>query len=293
MTRYLLDHPWSIDSALDARSAGFRVLLNFEDLIRRRRLPFGSLVRFLEQQEFDDAKQRLGRHTWAAAILRFSHHLIRNRDGDIRATPIPEPNPPLSNCWKRALRDELEHPENWRNPQIIFPKVRQSAWPTTDEIEINCEDRKGAIFRVFAPLEGYESHKYAIPDLDPWCHLQWLYQPDQNGHNNYPCRLPRPPVLEGVSVQDLFHRLPEARAIGWQVSGRYYFVPPDNYRAEQISAHRWRSGNAFEQKKARGWKGPSPIDYLGQIWRWDRGERHWDVQLNGEYIRISHEGRRL
>jgi hypothetical protein len=149
MIRLLLDHPWPIDKALDERSEGFQVLLEFEKLANSLKLPPGSLARFIEQQDYEKAMQQIrGKSSGATGVRRFAYNLIRHNDSMVRATPIPEPNLPNlppSECWKYALRDELENLNDWRNPQIIFPKIRQSAWPDTDEIEIKCEDRDGAI----------------------------------------------------------------------------------------------------------------------------------------------------
>ncbi|HUX65647.1 MAG TPA: hypothetical protein VMV42_00735 [archaeon] len=294
MTRLLLDHPWPIDSALDASSDAHNVLLDFHKFVTRHRLPSESIVRFIVQQDYDDALQRIkGRTAGATAIRRFTHHLIRNDDRKIGATPkIAESIPPLSDCWKHALRDELDHLENWRNPQILFPEKRRSVWPT-DEVSIKCDDRDVEVSRVVASLEEYESHKYAVPDNDPWSHLWWLHRPTQDVDDIHPCRLPRPPVLESVIIENLNDMLPVARSIGWKVNDRYYFVPPESFKAE-IEKSKWRRGEGFEQKKKHGWKGPSLVDYQGQIWCWDLAERHWDVQLKkGNYIRISHDGRQL
>ncbi len=297
MTRLLLDHPWPIDAALDARSDGFQVLLKFDELIRRRDLPLPvSPVPFVEAQEYYEALQRLrGRSASAATVRRFSYHLIRNGDSVIRATPIPEPNPPLSDCWKRALRDELEYLENWRNPQIIFPEKRRADWPqNTSEVPIQCEDREGTVSRVLASLEEYDSHPFAVPDMDPWRHLEWLKRPEPSARIDHPCRLPKPPILEGVPVEQLFQRLGAARAAGWNVNGRYYFIPPANCRPELVAKPDWRKGHAFELKTKDTKKGKKtgPIDWEGRVWAWDMvAKRHWDVQLpDGTHMNISHNG---
>jgi len=295
MTRLLLDHPWPPDAALNARteSEGLGVLLKFEKLVMRQGLSSLSLVRFIEQQEYDSALQQLkGKSSAAANVRRFAYHLIRYSNSVIRATPILEPNPTLSDCWKRALRDELEHLENWRNPQIIFPEVRRPAWQAADEIEIKCEDRKGTVYRVLASLEKYDSHPFAVPDLDPWRHLDRLFPPELGHPNNKPCWLPKPPILDQVPVEQLSERLEEARKQGWQIKGKYYYIPRADCFPEQIEKPEWRSGYVFKREKVPGWKGPCPIDYNGVTWRWDRGERHWDVQLSPR-IKINYDGLKL
>lgn len=293
MTRLLLDHPWPLDATLNARTDGFQVLLKFADLLRRQSLPFESIVPFVEQQEYYDAIQQLtGRTSAAAAVRRFSRHFIRYSDCIIRAIPVPEPNPALNDCWKRALRDELDHPENWRNPQIVFPEKRRTVWPDTAEVTIQCEDREETDFRVLASLENFESHQFAVADLDPWCHLEQLCSPQPGAKNNKPCRLPRPPILDQAPVEQLSERLEEARRQGWHVNEKYYYIPPADCFPEQITKLKWRSGYAFPREKVPGWKGPCPIDYNGVTWRWDRKERHWDVQLS-PYISINYDGIKL
>lgn len=301
MTRLLLDHPWPIDAALDARSEGFQVLLVFEKLLRRRCLPQGTLVRFVEQHGYYDSLEKLkgNKSSGAAAVRRLAYYLIRNGESVIQAMPVPEPKS-LSICWKRALRDELETLENWRNPQIIYPKIRESAWPNTDEIEIKCEDRESTITRVLTSLEEYESHKYAIPDMDPWRHLEWLKRPQPGARVNYPCRLPKPPILEDVSIEQLPEMLVEARRIGWKVKDDlrdnyyYYFIPPEDFNPASVDQHVWRKGSAFRQdtKDTRKGKKTGPVDYEGRIWSFDiHEERHWDVQLpDGGKLDISHDG---
>lgn len=289
MTSLLLDHPWPLEETLNARSCGFQVLLEFEKFVRKKCL---TPTRFIEQQEYENAKQRLGKSHVAAQILRFSNHLIRYSESVISATPNPEPNPPLSDYWKRALRDELDHLENWRNPQIIFPEVRRSAWPATDEIEIKCEDRIDTVSQVLASLEKYNAHPFAVPDLDPWRHLEGLFPPVPGHPNNKPCWLPKPPILDQVPVEQLTVRLEEARRQGWKIKDKYYYIPPANCFPDQIKKQKWRSGYVFKRVKVLGWKGPCLIDCNGVTWCWDSGERHWDVQLT-THIRINYDGLKL
>lgn len=291
MTRLLLDHPWPLDQALCARSEAFKVLLEFKELVRKSGL---APVRFVQQIEFDNAKLALGKSHAAAQILQFSYNLIRHEGNVIPATPEPEPIPPLSDFWKSALNDELGDMEDWRNPQIVVPEKRRAVWPNTAEVSIQSEDHPGTPpqDRVLVTLERYESHSFAVSDIDPWRHLEWLYPPEQGVANKNPCRLPRPPILNGVPLEELFEMLVNARRDSWKVNGNYYFIPSADWRPDQIAKPEWRSGYAFTREKVPGWKGPCPIDYKGQTWRWDRGERHWDVQVKPR-IRVRYDGLEL
>jgi len=299
MTHLLLDHPWPLNAALNAISEteGRGVLLKFEKLITRLKQVDDSIspVRFIEQQEYDSMLQQLkGKTSAAANVRRFAYYLIRHNNSTNQATPFPEPKtkPPLSDCWKRALRDELDNLENWRNPQIIFPEVRRTAWPDTDEIEIKREDQKDVVFRVIASLEKYDLHPFAAPDIDPWRHLDRLYPPEPGHPNNKPCWLPKPPILNHVPVEQLTEHLEVARKLGWQINDKYYYIPRSTCLPDQIKKHEWRNGYVFEREKVSGWKGPCLVDYNGVTWRWDSGERHWDVQLTPR-IRINYDGLKI
>lgn len=298
MTRLLLDHPWPIGAVADETSDGFRVLEQFKRLVERYKL---SPVPFVEQQDLDDAIQRLNTHTSGrGTIYRFAMQCVRRIESTATATPIPVLNPPLSANWKRALRDELEDYINWRSPQIVVPEKRRSVWPNVDEIAIQYEGQSGLATeqRVLVSLgsEYYETHPFAVPDVDPWRHLEWLHRPSpETRDEGKPCRLPRPPILKGVLLEQLATRLHEASQQGWMVGGRYFFIPPNSFQPEQVAKHTWRKGQAFQRemtKNGRGpERGPGPIDYIGQIWVWDNNERHWDVQLlDGGYVRVNHEG---
>jgi hypothetical protein len=114
------------------------------------------------------------------------------------------------------------------------------------------------------------------------------------GHFFY-CRLPRPPSLAGVRLTDLGPALPPARAIGWQVNGRYYFVPPQGWNPNNRTKTQWRNGRAFEFNDLATPVGVlnGPEDSEGRIWAWDKTHGHWDVQHHGTYTRVNHEGREL
>ena len=297
MTRLLLDFPWAIDEGLGHDPIPYKVILDFLNLLEKTGLGAVPFIEDAEQAIFWNAlKNRKGLGSTFGPVIKLLYHCKREEGGIRRARPLTEPtNPILRDSWKRALRDELETLENWRNPQIIFPGVRESAWqPAADEIEIVCEDREGTITRVLASLEKYESHKYATSDIDPWRNLEWLKQPKLGARVNYPCRLPKPPILKDVSIEQLPEMLAEARRIGWKVEGNYYFIPPEDFNPALVDQHDWRKGSAFKQntKDTKKGKKTGPIDYEGRIWSFDiHEERHWDVQLpDGHKLDISHDG---
>lgn len=289
MTRLLLDYPWTVSEGLGPDSAAYKAILDFLDLLSRADLKPVPFIGHEECNIFWDAlKERKGQSRFTP-VIRFLHHCTRETGGICMARPVPELSK-LRDSWKCALRDELEHLEDWRNPQIIFPEARRSAWPATDEIEIKCEDRKDIVTRLLASLEKYDSHPLVVSDLDPWRHLDRLFPPEPGHPNNKPCWLPRPPILDLVPVDQLSEKLEEARKQGWIIDGKYYYIPSAACLPEQIEKPKWRSGYVFEREKVPGWKGPCPIDYNGVTWRWDQGHRHWDLQVKPKHISVSHTG---
>jgi hypothetical protein len=295
MTGLLLDHPWQLDEALDPASDGFRVLEQFVALVRDTRL---DVVPFVSRNEYDEMWQRIeyGRfaHTRAyASLVSFAEHLVRADPPTPLATPIPEP-PQLTPCWKHALRQSMGDLQDWRNPQIIVGAKRQAAWPATREVAVQIEDADGADLqhRVLAHLESYHAHPFTLADLDPW-DLTNMYPPVPEADRQHPCRLPRPPNIRGVPWDRLGEGLVDARAVGWQVSGRHYFIPPEDWPLQAVSKVTWRSGRTFRYVRVLQRYQAGPIDYAGRVWLWDRAERHWDVQERNGYLRISHTGERL
>ncbi len=295
MTGLLLDHPWRLDETLDPVSDGFRVLEQFVNLVRDTRL---DVVPFVSRGEYDEMWQRIEYGRFArtrayASLVSFAEHLVRADPPTPLATPVPEPAQ-LTPCWKRGLREAMGDLRDWRTPQIIVAEKRQPAWPGTQEVAIQIENADGADLqhRVLARLESYSSHPFTAADLDPW-DLSRIHPPLPETGRQHPCRLPRPPSLLRVPWQTLSERLGEARATGWRVSGRYYFIPPEDWQVEEVSKTTWRSGRAFRYQRGPQRDQPGPVDYAGRVWVWDRAERHWDVQEPGGYIRISHTGERL
>jgi hypothetical protein len=294
--RLLLDYPWDLDAARGSDPVPQKAIQDFLDLLSRTGL---DPVPFIDHQACEDLFNNIQQHksgrNFHQLLSRFLNQCIRDVGSTCRAAPDPGPMD-LRDSWKSALREELGNHANWRNPHIVVPESRLTEWePHENEIAIRCEEcddqpASGPHHRVLAVLERYELHPFAVPDIDPWCHLEWLYPPDIA--NKQPCRLPRPPILDRIPIEELVGSLTNVRRDGWEINGRYYFIPPDNWRPEQITKAKWRAGYAFDREKVVGWKGPCPIDYNGVTWRWDRGERHWDVQTE-PYISVSHTGELL
>jgi hypothetical protein len=287
MSRALLDFPWPVKEAFDPRSACFGALFKFQQLTQRFHL---TPVPFLSQQELDAVGQGMWRHSGAAAILRFINHCVRHSAGAIIAKPMPEPDPPLDRNWKQALREELEE-DDWRRPQIVVSATRTDHWPHSNEISIVCEDRAEKTYsRVLVRLDEYVRHPFAITDFDPWLNPQHHHPPGANPRTMHPCVLPRPLEVSGVSLVNLAGALEEARRLGWKRGAKYCFIPPTGYDPAAIDQQQWRKGRGFEWKRLTS-NLAGPIDYKGQVWAWDSGERHWDVQLvGGGYMTISHDG---
>jgi hypothetical protein len=292
MTRALLDHPWALEEVMNARSPAYSVLLDFERLVRRYGL---AVVPFVVQEARTMALQRLrGRTTAAANARRFFEHCVRLTDEGPLATPLTETELGLSTTWRQALRAELRDPDDWRIPQIIVPRTRSDAWPNGHEVQVRCEDSPDAKLRpkVLARLDHYDEHPFAESDLDPWACLEKIYRPEPGTRIHHPCVLPKPPILREIPARPLTEALTHARALGWTQNGRYYYIPPPDHDINAVTKEQWRKGRAFPWEDRPGLTGPRLLDTNGIIWVWDRGERHWDVQLP-DYISVSHDGRKL
>lgn len=295
MTRLLLDYPWKLAEAL-RDPAPSSALRDFVNLLRRTGL---RPVRFVDYEE-ENALQtqvaglRAGNNRWQP-LMQFLHECRRSAGSNCRATPDPEP-PLLRDSWKCALRDELiGQPDNWRSPQIIAPRGRRTDdWPPGDEINIRCErcgeePASGPHQRVLAVLEEYESHRFSSSDVDPW-NLRRLY-PTNPGAPERLCCLPKPPMPDPVTLETLNDRLAEARDRGSRLNGKYYFIPPVDWRWEATNKSQWRQGHAFPRKHSVERNQVGYCDYEGKIWIWHNGERHWDVQHGGAaYDSVNHLG---
>jgi hypothetical protein len=291
MTRALLDHPWALDEGLQAGSAAFDVLRQFDELVRQYNL---TPAPFVEPEDYHQFLQRLNARPGGprvAAIRRFARQLVRHNPG--MATAAPRPEPPLTDAWKRALRAELDNAADWRVPQIVFPSTRAQVWPNTPEVEIIRAGSTEPDIRVLVNLGGYEAHRYAIADADPWRSQEWLHAPMPMARINHPCRLPRPPALAVVTLDGIAELLQGVCRQGWEVGRLYYFIPPPTFDPNGVTKDRWRNGRAFAFMRTPDKQRQGPLDCEGRIWVWDGAERHWDVQMREGYARISHDGRPL
>lgn len=295
----LLDHPWPVHEGLEESSPAWGVLLKYADRIREHGL---TPVPFLTEQQrlqlieaISSRPEGMGAN--GAAILRFAENLVRRAERTDEATPQCNPAPALSIEWKRALRDALDEPANWRDPHIVVPESRQSVWPHAHEVAIQCSDRPEAPpeIRCLVRIDDYQRHPFALTDLDAWQHLLHRNAPkSENPRIQHPCILPRPRLLSGVALENLADRLPGACRAGWCVADRYYFIPAPDYAPMLVAKAHWREGRAFpvDRGARRHWFGP--VDYAKRVWEWDINERHWDVQIPGNgYLKISHDGRVL
>lgn len=306
MTKLLLYFPWELHEALDDSDLEFAIR-NFFRLLENEKLAAAGFIAagFIEEQQeaefWQRCKRRARRNT--SLFMRFIEHCRRPVGSVCRAVPNPGPSG-LQDSWKWGLRDQLNDLTDWRNPQIVVPESHRSDWPAGNEIDVYCEPcgnqcRSGPHPRVLAVLEDYESHPLAIGDADPWRCLEWIHPPGPGARIAHPCRLPRPPSLDQVPVEQLLKRLKDARRQGWKVDGRFYFIPPESFDPLSVDRRQWRNGDAFKHESASNGRGSGPIDYEGRIWIWHgesgghEGERHWDVQVNPGHKRISHDGRRL
>jgi len=295
MSALILDHPWGLDECLDPASPALGVLLRFNQLATKHDI---EMVRLITSEECEDLKlrvysRRVPRNDLTAWI-RVLHQLVRESPaGTFMAVPEPEP-PDLTPDWKIALRDALADLEDWRKPQVVVPRSRRGQWPKGTEVEIRCLDNQELALRVLVQLETYEDHDHSLSDFDPW-DLRHEHRPTPGARNQHECRLPKPPKLAKVPLEQLNDLLREVRSDGWKDrDGRYFFIPPQEWRAEDVDKRDWRSGRAFKREYAPRPRSSrkGPVDYNGLVWLWDEAERHWDVQLK-PHLRISHTGEHL
>lgn len=318
MALVLLDHPWPLTEALNPSNDAFDVLLSFDRLIKRliKQGKCISPVPFVDSQQYQEFWAEVEgddslRLTGPRFLTQIAAYLRSDADrGGSTACPEPEPTgPPLPPTWKKALRESMGDPRDWRNPQIVVATKRADSWsrrvPRPLEIEIKI-DGNYAGECVLASLEGYESHPFALSDFDPW-DLQRCHQTAAGGRlATYLCCLPKHPALNGVPLEQLPMKLEQLRRQGWQYrvgeGDRYCYIPSDGWDPTLSEKDDWRNGRTFPQSEAGGHRGRGPVDYDGRVWRWDlqEGKRHWDVQFpvknpedNPRYWVISHTGELL
>jgi len=276
---------------MNPASPAYNVLLDFDNLVRRHRL---AVVPFVDDEERSRVLQQLrGRTAGPTAVRRFIAQCVRPASDGPLATPVTGTELTLGATWRQALRAEMTDLNNWRAPQIVVPRKRSGDWPDAPEVEVRCEDSPDSLPqpKTLVRLDRYHEHPYAVSDLDPWACLEGLYKPEP-GARIYPCVLPKPPCLEGVTAELLAETVAHARALGWVQNDSYYYIPPLDHDLNAVTKEEWRKGRAFPWVSHDGFQGPRIRDTNGIVWIWDRSERHWDVQLPN-YIRVSHDGRRL
>jgi hypothetical protein len=289
MTQVILDYCLSMNDA-QPTSVIQQVLGSFTSLIQNERL---ELVKFLSPEEFRELER-----TFFPRLLFNKQKLfwlisdaVQWVGGLCEATPLNGPTD-LSTPWKRGLRDAIADPEDWRNPQIIFPAIRRAAWPAAaggSEVQIRLEacvesETTSVGGRLLVELERYADDHCARADSDPWDLRR--ANPGKN-----PCMLPKPAHLRHVNLADLRTFLPEAE---WQIGDNRYYLPPERWDPFSCTKEEWRRGHAFP----RGYKNGNYgwLDREGRVWCWDRSHvySHWDVQLDdGEYIRVTYDGKYL
>jgi hypothetical protein len=282
MTELLLDHPWRIDESPE----NGRIILRFDNLLKR----YGMVpVCFFSEAEWGIflQKRRLGNFS---AMIRAVYPLVRRYGGTARALPVAAPDD-LSDDWKAALRDSMRNLDDWRCPQIVVPEIRRALWPLGDEIgvEFAADNEQNAIDRILVALEGYEAHRYALSDGDPW-NLERVHPPS-NQRVTHPCRLPKPAELDKCPLNELGER---SKACIQDQGNYLYYLPSQGWSYRSVTKAQWRDhGHAFPYRSDAkphhsGW-----VDREGRIWEWDINERHWDVQTDKAYLRVSHTGRKL
>jgi hypothetical protein len=294
MPDVLLDFPWNLDAALDAYSPMLGVLRDFNTLVTRHARMLVP-VAFVAVEETARLWRQIGERRGSKAAFQhlriFLEHCARYEGGLCTATPIPGPRD-LRHPWRCALRDAATDSDDWRDPQIVVPRIRTQEWPDAEEVEIQfdpCDNHEALPprQRVLVVLESYESHRFAVSDFDPWD----LHR-HAPAHQAYPCLLPKPPGLQSLALTELAIHLGPIR--DWEIDRRYCFIPPKTWTPEQVSQADWRQGRGFPQKKCPHCGKAGPVDFKGEVWCWDEIEGHWDVQIAGpDYWSISHDGRFL
>lgn len=204
MTTLLFDYRWDLESVINDPDVTFAVI-GFIELLSRTDL---SAAPFIEEEQKSEMWSKCGPgpdvhwQAWVYLDL-FLRHCTRPAGNMCIAKPSTEP-PGLLDSWRRALRDQLWNPTDWRNPQIIVPRLLRENWPPGNEINVMCEPcgnkpATGPYQRVLAVLEEYEKHPFALLDLDdPWSRLKSKYCPTLEARNDHPCVLPKPPILNPV-----------------------------------------------------------------------------------------------
>ena len=197
----------------------------------------------------------------------------------------------LTGLWKRSLRDILSSDEDWRVPQILVCAERRSRWPQAQLIGIHADACSGqsAVSRrsvSLVQLGAYDVHPHAHADRDPW-DLRLRHPVQSPGQN--PCFLPKTPSCHYLKLTDLCATLETCSV---RESGRWFYIPPNNWSPFLSSVDEWRRGYVFPRGQIGQHHGF--LDRDGNVWEWDLLETHWDVQFqDGNYKKISHTGEPL
>jgi hypothetical protein len=293
----ILDFPWRLDDNFDARSKAFRVVSMFGGIVSKFQ---ARIVPIITAADFEECRLRLYRARRVAPnnIAQWARVAagLGSCSGDPARTACPQPEPTdLTEHWKAALRESMQDLSDWRNPQIVIAKSRSADWGTGKQIAIHCSDSEHATMRLLVRIDEYEWHPYALSDFDPW-DLRHIHPIPEDGHHLHECRLPKPPQLQRHTLTGLDDALTAVRSQGWEVSGKYFFIPPKEFRPSVVEQDQWQKGRIFETRRVvvKGETRYGPIDTNGHVWLWDRSEGHWDVQLRGGgYYRISANGQKL
>jgi len=310
MASLLLDHPWRIAAAVNPASEAFEALETFADFIGGRRelapIPFIDLDQYLELCGLVEIDPELRSTGVYLKLLAEPYVRWVEQVNVVTASPDPAPNgPPPHQTWRRALGEAMNDLADWRNPQIVVCKKHKERWPKSREISIRMSQTGPLRYRVLEVIEDYETHQFAVSDFDPW-DLMRCRLAAQDARVNHPCRLPKHPQLERLSLEEIETRLQGLRKQGWRYRDKdgekYCYIPPAAWNFRAIAKQQWRNDcRTFPEEEAGGDRGSGPIDCEDRIWVWDRGgKRHWDVQFpvqnredDPDYWVISHNGTRL
>lgn len=289
--RLLLD-PWV--AALGDRDDDLRLrtLLDLRSAMRRTGAwPVPVPLGFLPSEGFQELPR-----TAVGGLAQLLWMLHSEADAVNPAT-LPVGCPETPTYWRTALAANLLQAE-WRAPIIAVPQALRVAWPVGPSISLDVDgeihDRRVGTLEFLLRDLGREP---AIArDWDPW-----LYEGagSVQAPQRHPRRLPRPPQLAGIPLDQWTTTLRTVAAVQFVGTVRHlFFIPPADWDPEGLSAAEWRSKTVFRHAVVRTRKGEKkgPVDRDGRVWDWDAvEEEHWDVQeQRGElWCNVSHTGELL
>jgi hypothetical protein len=175
---------------------------------------------------------------------------------------------------------------DWRCPIVVTEARRTSDWRQCVQLPrlllhpYYSQTRGGEGVLVDHVSPSADMPFYGL--FDPW----WI-EPLFKGR--HPKRLPRPPVLAGNdapgSWQGKLQSVDDVRS--FKVGDRLYYVPPNDWNPQLVSATDWLRGRAFPTGRLAERSGP--VDRRGRVWWWHAQEEHWDVQVTPR-LTVSHTG---